>query len=1301
MKKNKLVYLLILLCLVFTAYDVKAYDEDTGFSLTNHGKTEIDGLSYNGIAHTNSIFSATSKVDTNEKYYIYCADPNISAYYDLKVDHILMGSESSTKAEDYGILNILNEGVWQYNGGLSGIEQHIDYEARSLAIRMFVNAVLGWNYRHTTKDIFPTYIGTAYTWINSDDEMKEAYLTLSGKSSTDYILRQFGYAVPAAYTFSFATGSNAERTGELAKSYLKKGLLAAVEYKKGNISMPEVEVLTAGGSEVTENGDIYERTLVASIKLKGFTVGGSDPGYFYYKGISDAISSASIQEVGYAFDREAAENATNGALSQSINLVELLDQNNTDTIYITYKVTLVSDGSVCLANFKINYEYGDVNLLNGAMLFPASHAGKDYTDGQRFLLYSDAPIENSHLINAKMCDSYCSPTVELPQICNDDVPESDIDDNGNVDYEFREGYKNGAYEIGKCILNNSDAANNPYKLTDGKYAGIVASNPYCTISCKEDYLFNVPYKRTVDNGRYFRISMSIKGQQDCYSSKIDYDKFKKDMVDAQKNVIDVYNKWMEYYELFNNPLINSTEKLLCYERDCSEIPVGEPDPVTGVQDTVCSSSGISEVFKGYKKEIKFRGIYYAYSENADGSLSVRPAYSSEKPKFDSSDSTAHKPFGETDYNEGTCPDSGSCTCRDSECEITKTPEEDYAERKAEYDAKLAEYEEKLKDAIEQLKQKVDLYNGCVGDKNYHGVSEKYTYAYWDMIYRFDPEISYTYQEPDPTDYSVEKWIDEVKALSCEDTQCNVMFGIDEKIYAEACDTDDDKCQNVNQVTTIFDKNTVNTTTYCNRLNGTMNEATYECSNPTTTPSYQEEEYFNCNFDEATGKFTCVKEKYNVTTESYIHKVATAEGTYDTPRVYYSLMPSGGIEISTSEIEDAYEVDGLPVGVSTPPGTYFYVLSVDNIGQYYSNQQLGRIFGHNTTSLTSAERLEREQTINDDELKGNEYACIYTVSQSCTDDAGVIHDVEECDPGEDWNTCKKRLCPNAGSYCVKEAEAFYVCQNQYYEEDSCTKYDTRDAAIAAADENYSCCPQCQMICIGNCIFDLGRYPDPGNLNLEFRPITPSIINPNNRPLGYNWDKNNPMNVLVAQKAGNTISEIEERANVDVETATPEQLAAIEEYTLKVTMTPAMANWIKEYNNDNEADGSYNNDTLTCYDFTLPDQSLFPDKQTCTKSGYSWVEDKCVMANAFCYSDFITQLDTLYDQEIDAPKRDLAINTAHNNYEVYTMLTSLPHQGTGLGDNNYQIHTVNDYWTVYTYTNLDINGDAIPDIGPAWK
>ena len=27
--------------------------------------------------------------------------------------------------------------------------------------------------------------------------------------------------------------------------------------------------------------------------------------------------------------------------------------------------------------------------------------------------------------------------------------------------------------------------------------------------------------------------------------------------------------------------------------------------------------------------------------------------------------------------------------------------------------------------------------------------------------------------------------------------------------------------------------------------------------------------------------------------------------------------------------------------------------------------------------------------------------------------------------------------------------------------------------------------------------------------------------------------------------------------------------------------------------------------------------------------------------------------------------------------------------------------NDYWTIYSFTTLDTNGDGIPDVGPSWK
>ncbi|MBE6155902.1 MAG: hypothetical protein E7164_04015 [Firmicutes bacterium] len=1349
--KSKLKYLFVFLCFVASTITttVYAYDKDTPFLLEKHDRTMVEGLYYisnytKENNHRNSIYSALNSLDNNEQFFIYCADPNIPAFNDLQVDHILMGAESRTKAEDYGILTILKHGKSVYTSSTLTMEEQIDYEATSMAIRMFVNAILGWNYKHTTNAIFPTYIRTAYDNVMSDPEMQSAYQIITGENDPNYIINRFGYGNVLTIGFKVReNATDAEITLQKAKELLKKGMLATAAYKKGEIVMPEVDVITAGGTNVDEDaiirdGDnlIYERFIVASIDLKNFSEGDPNLNYFYYLGTDNYSPGTEVQEIGVSLEYSENESSYSaGLVSANTNIVEYLKSKDADRLYIGYKVKFTTDGAACGASFNVNYKYNDANLLTGAMLFPANDAGKDYTSGQRFMMYSSNPVEDSHTVNAKMCDSYCAPTFELPHICEDDVDPDKINpEDGTVEYEYREGFKADSYEIEKCILKNSDSASNSYKLVDTKYAGIVASNPYCTISCKEEYIFKVPYKINVDNGRYFRISMSIKGQQDCYSSKIDSEQYEKDIKEAQRNLVKYYNEWMKYYELVNNPLESTGEYDKCYAVSCQYEPVSPTTGYCGVRTYWGSVTGQQE-----KKQITFKGTYYVYDE-ATGRVY---ASSSAKPSAVKFGYVKENKFGSCSYLNGVC----DIVDNSNTCAFVK-PEDEYASNKnrnfnatptasndvdynimplgiyrdpiyvtpdptlntESYEYKLEYFEEKLHTAIEKLKSIIDLYNGCIGDKDYEGVSDSYPYPYWSMIYNYDPEITYSYDEPDPNDYDINKWIDEVKSISCEDQPCDQMIALEEKVYAEACDPDDDKCQNVTKIKPIFaqdDSTEIPTTEYC--MENDLNKQTYECSNALTSAAstYEDKTYFNCEFDSSNKTFSCSNNTYKVTKISYVHRAATAEGKYDTARVYYSMVPSGGIEVSPSKIVNGNLVDGLPVGLTTPPGTYYYTLTLNNIGTYFSNGELGRIFGTKSTSLSNVERLEREQTINGNELESNEYACTYSVSQTCEDASGVTHDSEECNADEDWNTCKKRLCPTAGSYCVKEAESYYVCSSQYYDASTCTAYSSRDEAINNSQENYNCCPECSVLCVGNCVYDLTRYPDAsGELNVEFRPITPSIINPNDRQMGYNWDSNNPVNVLVAQKAGNTISEIEERANLDIETATPEQLAAIDEYTLKVTMTPHMAQWIRnEENEPSESTGLYNDDDLTCYDYTLPNQSLYGDRETCSNSGYTWDEDDnaCKMANAFCYSNFITRLKEAFTTEVDAPKRDLALNNAHSNYVIYKNVAALPHKGGSVGVNSisYEIQTINDYWTIYTYTNLDINGDKVPDIGPAWK
>ena len=227
-----------------------------------------------------------------------------------------------------------------------------------------------------------------------------------------------------------------------------------------------------------------------------------------------------------------------------------------------------------------------------------------------------------------------------------------------------------------------------------------------------------------------------------------------------------------------------------------------------------------------------------------------------------------------------------------------------------------------------------------------------------------------------------------------------------------------------------------------------------------------------------------------------------------------------------------------------------------------------------------------------------------------------------------------------------------------------------------------------MCVGKCIFDFDEDRKKGDLLLDFRTITPSNVNPNSvygRGLGYNWDINNKSNVLVAQKAQNTITEIEARANVNVESGENKNL---QDYTFKVKLTPNMVTWVKNYNKQNESNGSYNNDTLSCYDYTLTEYN----EKTCEQAGYTWENNSCKMTNIFCYSTFIDELIENFPDEVDAKNRQIAKDDAKTNYSVYTN-SQLPNNETKI--------ITNDYFTIYEYTNLDINGDGIPDIGPSWK
>ena len=1833
--------ILFALCL-FSTKSVNAFEVNGSYSLSssttvgqyvnriNH-KYKIGEdyyTTYNPIGH--------AAVDSSgNTYAAYCLDPGHStdpsnSYF---VSRTLM-SEDNLSARDYGLLTILkhaSSNSWSDSNFF--ITQH--------AVRMYIDVFLGWAnptfYNQGSQNTYPNvqaYAGAVYRAIVKDPDLQEAYVALTKGVYGNYtdIPSVFGMPGTNESTIKYFSGSDIDA----AIDVLKDGVYAALSYQNGKAEVQDAN-LELLGVEKTDEEDT--KLAIVALKLKGISS----------LKLSDAITIVigsnvlNAELIGVSETYELNEDAYESKDWLTISEDE-------KTLYLAFRIQHVvpEEGSETInGSINVNFHLEGSNFLSGAVLHAKNEtAGKNY---QRFVIFTNDSSElNRNLgipISADPEDiteekEPCNPEYNLPPVCQDDSGE--VNDDNSVTYSFKEGVVDGKSSIIACIVENTDLATNDYQLIDDR-SEVVSDNAYCAVYCKEDYSFDLPYKQHVDNGRYFRIRLGIKGQQDCYLSKMNKKQFNKDVIEAQKGIVDAYNDWLKYYELANaislNQFVGTGEYDTCYDEQCSK----ETDDDGKL--TSCSEEEAETYKSEESKKVVFKGTYYAYTESG-GSLTVA-ASAAKKPEDVEFNNDFTDPTLSCTKSGDTCSSTGSKECTledgdDAESLYKAARDEETTGYKA-----LEKSKKKVLTAkIEKLKEIIDEYNSCMDDDDYKPISGAYENNHtWDMIYDYNPEILYSYQEPDPTSIDTPKWITEVQSLGA-DIMEPVKRDPDspepaEYIKAGECEEsgEDGICQEVETVELIFGGESP-VKEYCKEND--LDKETYECSAGLTKPTYSNNSYFTCEISE-TGGVSCGSKTFKVTDISYLHKVAVAGGTYDTPRVYYSYHTDGSVVIDTDypDIENNYDrIDGLPVGINTPYGTYLYRLTLNNIGKYYNTGELGRIYSDDSNSLVMKvketaetsdgetvgkneyvctydvphedvnpdkwcviyedkyyvcdtevydedceEKASLEEAKNDskyhdncsetvekpytycNEHEGNYYVCTtpdyqdddeicqlypsreaainasdftygcsektycvqkgkeyYVCTQPtydkkkcqsygsgsearekarnnsedksgcnehdltycirkgkeyfvCTqnsydekacesygtdklaalyasdndDGCGALYCVPHkdkyyvcltnyyykstcdeadslddalnnsdepgnCVPKEDETWCVKKgteyyvctqstydkkkcigpksleeaqeistydgnclfdddtwcvkygskyyICPQEGygdncalaanrvtalkssnknyncpvptwcikendqyyicesnvyspekcksttyseavnkstydvncveetwcvkhdssyyvctqsdydedkcqpyynnkeqaikdskydsncteTWCVKEGSTYYVCTQPGYDKDKCQSYENnRTLAIESSKQNYNCsevtycvenagkyysckqnkysekdgdcsepyitreeaiknssypgncvnycienegsyyscsqkeyssdtnickpyyddcssaisasyeninckcdkqsleycvrtasgyysckekqydpscikhenrikalesvncnpddedcendyncrCPKCTVTCYDTCIQKPTKKPSEDvtyELLFNFNAITPAKVNINGREMGYNWDINNPKNVLIARKAANTISEIEARANV-VNVSSEHEIEKVQDYDFKVTMTPAVTTWVREYNRSQLDSGSYNNDSMKCYDYEIDSGTGINSEGECKKAGYTWKENKCVMSNIFCYSEFIDELVERQPDAVDnetLTRRNNAKTASFNNYTSYK---ALPYTETPI--------VTNDYWTIYIYDKLDINGDGIPDIGPSWK
>lgn len=1131
---------------------------------------------------------------------------------------------------------------------------------------------------------------------------------------------------------------------------IKQLLIDAMNYanEKFNSETGESKVEKGPATEPEKADGIIKKIVSVKIDIKNITDTSSDSEYFKYLGfeVEKENEATKVELLGASKEFINTEDGWKSKpISEGDDLSKLLEERNV-TIYVGFLVSrpssddsqeVTDDDSEeedCEVKIKFKYEYS--NEDGGAVLYASGNT----TGQQRFFIASEGePIQDEFELDTSLCDeTTCDPTSTLPNICEDGLePDKET---GNVEYEFREAYnaESKKYNIKKCLLskNSKDRAGNFYKLVDTEFANKVAENDYCEVKCKEDYIFGVPYKKSTESGRYFQISVSLKGQQDCYTTKLDYKKYTEDIVKKQAEILDTYNEWLENYENYTFSLVQG-DAVACNANSCPAIT-----DQNGNSTGKCTEAGYNGAYD-YKKMIDHSKNFYTYEIKEE----------SDKWTIINVKTGGDAPHGNPQFGEWTNTKRCQACELTGECEWKIKPEKDYADKKEGYKTAALAAKQKLKQKMKELREIIDNYNSCVADHDYPNLqlatdlnmgldrNGENEVAYWDMVYKYNPSIQYSYREPEPG-VSSTKWISSVQAKSCEHgMNCDFMYSPDAIIVADnyavkkmveagLCTEykPDEKtsnnskpyCMSSDSIKDI-DEESHFATWYCD---GTIDNE-YEICTGDNSLQYQDEYQWTV-LDEDLDKGieetvtignNLINSNHKITKVDYVHKISSSRGTYKTERVYYSGHDDGDIKIEETpehEIKNYDIVDGLPVGINTPTGTYYYKLTLDNFGTFYTPsdapQVNGRIYGTLDRSLSSKIRGEEQikgGELNTSETIGkNEYACTYEVNQnSCTDASGNKHYKTECDPNEDWDKCQERLCPvnQGGPYCVEKSQSYYVCSTTHYDE-SCQQKGSREEALLAVgcqpgeecENNFNCCPNCVVQCIGVCtVTPDGSQGGGSKPNYDFRPISPGNLFPNDRPKGYNWESNPSVynNSLVARKAKDTIDEITARANdtTSEETTSSSGNPKVENYSLKVVMNSDMITNIREYNKSQE---SYNNDTMTCYDYQIN-----RDEDGCKKAGYTWKKEgdsgKCVMANIFCYSSFVDKLiDGDFGGEVDIKNGD-GRKKNKENLNPYRPNVNIENFNT---DN---LIVTNDYWTIYTFNTLDINGDGIPDVGPSWK
>ena len=1295
MKKVLRILLLVIACLVV--------NQNVGAYVLNEKVGSFSGASAvytfdDNVADSVGEPVYTYKADGNAA--TYCLDAGLLSPVSSYVNET--GTNNDPNLYSFNVINDETNNNLDRALGVMTSEYHRNptsetYAAVLMAVRIFYNGVLdhysidGGLANPANKQYqihFLRYIYTLKKWMNEDTAIKSKYQSITSTSIDSKIATiKSRMNFVSTDTNDYAITSDGTSGGSIinnAKTILKAGLN---EYT----SSRNVPTIKAEFVKTIEEGS--NKYYVISFKTSDFdtTAGSSNE----FKIIEDASTSSNLKARGFctSLPSRFSDCLSIGSFPAfNSNFNSHINDSSSTTMYL-----LVEDTSG-FGSGTIKYQYKAKGLYSGSLLSTSSSmTGGNY---QRFLTGSPE-IQAKAEINGSTIPPEDPDSCKTTSSVNDCEKSEriEINDKGEsvVVSEYKESLlkSDNTVDVKSCLVSLDE----PDKRAVEKR--------FCNVYCKEDLEFVTPYKLSSANGRKIVLYADVKGTQSCYTA-IDHDGYENKMLEADEKI-----------DAFKAEITNINNVV-----------------IPGIYEDLAEFQKYYDYLIDYEKYfIKGNSAYYwsEFVHLRDVLYNVLLlAGDDHDPNYDNNYNNIRNYIYNHDwdiagYIEKNFPTSTYVAdILKNTADLYDPDDDDLNNAKAVMGSyynnvvifKYAmnnfwnDYLKSLSISYHDFMSDIDtLYYGYEPD--YHGVASHWysirlvdLYNYKDAFYDASSFLNsfsgFTSFIPDIYDEVVSYYdylVREQEALvRLKEAEIVALEALKDEYTADirSCQVDDFMNIPYNfepQIKYNYGEpyNSTVTSKYIDQATA-INKQYLEKQSETETPI--EEKTFNCknisnDFDHCTGGYDSSKVYYR-------SSVISKNATYVLPKVYYINTPGNVMVTETVPDDDKYmPVGGLPIGFNTPNGYYKYNITFNNVGTDYSTGNLGRIFGDSGYNISSSDI-------------DNNYSCTYQVGADtlCIDSSNIPHSRNECLRGENDKDCEERLCPGSSSgtenYCVGvgagEYLDIYVCDGATFEGSTCTYYGrTDDDRIRALNDisceldkqcnrNKGCCPNCVPDC-PNCVIELDD-----KLNIVYRTITTTDINPNDRVVGANWDDTD-WDVLIhtpaadienkrAIKAHYTISEIESyESNRYLAADTPEQVGAFnfDDYSMVVVMTPDMANYIRQWNANKNPNGSYTDDSLKCKDYGVSGY----DESSCEANGYNWKNGGCWIENIFCYSEFVDDLIDKYGTD------KVRVNNRpnpNNNLLGFTDYSSVPGAVTSPGG----------YWTIYpNYV------DGSSAAGPSWR